>query len=69
MVYVVLSQLGNPSTLNNDDTETKLSGSTDDPIDRLGNTEDIFSLIDGVFTPARATSFFTLQAILVNADI
>ena len=64
MVYVLLSQLGNPSTLTSNTQRT----SYDDNIDRLGNTEDIFSLIDGVFTPARATGFFTLQAILVNNE-
>ena len=44
----------------------KSSGYYDENIDRVTSVDDIFSLIDGVFTPARATGFFTLQAILVR---
>ena len=67
VVYVILSQLGNPSTLTSNTQRTSY-GHYDDNVDRLGNTDDIFSLIDGVFTPARATGFFTLQAILVTMN-
>jgi len=67
VVYIVISQLGNPSTLakNNRQGSGFYHSDTQDQLtDRVVNADDITRILDGVFSPSGIIRFLTLQSIL-----
>ena len=68
VVYLGLSQLGNPSPSTSRISQKTSSIFADDAnIDRIADKAgDIVSVLDGVFTPAAAIRFLTLQTVLVR---
>ena len=68
LVYLGLSQLGNPAptTKRNDHTGGVFDTADIDRVADAGVVDSLVSTIDGVFTPAAAIRFLTLQTVLVS---
>jgi len=64
IVYILLSQLGNPQTPSSKRKSSSTGGFYDEDVDRLASVDDITTILDGVFSPSGAINFLTLQSIL-----